>query len=95
MAIEITIQITDQQLQELKEGIIQELTKPLMDSVKAKKMEWVNMKQLEEETGWGRTKLTQWREQGKFRFTRSSENGKVLYDLGDVHRFLRVNGLTK
>ncbi|QBX14786.1 hypothetical protein Javan155_0045 [Streptococcus phage Javan155] len=53
------------------------------------------MKQLEKETGWGRTKLTQWREQGKFNFKRSSENGKVLYDLADVNRFLRTSGYEK
>ncbi|MCK1228468.1 MerR family transcriptional regulator [Streptococcus uberis] len=61
----------------------------------SKTIDWVNMKQLEEKTGWGRTKLTEWRDQGKFNFTRSSINGKVLYDLSDVNRFLRINGLTK
>lgn len=64
----------------------------LAQSENSKSIEWVIMKQLEKETGWGRTKLTQWREQGKFNFKRSSENGKVLYDLADVNRFLRTSG---
>lgn len=61
----------------------------------SKSIEWVTMKRLEKETGWGRTKLTEWRNQGKFNFKRSSENGKVLYDLADVNRFLRTSGLKK
>ncbi|CRU22424.1 phage protein [Streptococcus equi subsp. equi] len=61
----------------------------------SKSIEWVTMKRLEKETGWGRTKLTEWRNQGKFNFKRSSENGKVLYDLADVNRFLRISGLKK
>lgn len=60
-----------------------------------KSIEWITMKQLEKETGWGRTKLTHWRDQGKFNFKRSSENGKVLYDLADVNRFLRTSGFEK
>ncbi|HEQ0361432.1 TPA: MerR family transcriptional regulator [Streptococcus pyogenes] len=67
----------------------------LAQSENSKSIEWVTMKQLEKETGWGRTKLTQWREQGEFNFKRSSENGKVLYDLADVNRFLRTSGYEK
>ncbi|ODG95471.1 hypothetical protein TH70_0276 [Streptococcus agalactiae] len=61
----------------------------------SKSIEWVTMKQLEKETGWGRTKLSEWRDEGNFSFKRSSLNGKVLYDLADVNRFLRTSGFRK
>ena len=43
---------------------------------------WVPIKQLQEATGWGRTKLEEWRDQGK--------GGKYLYNLEDVQRFCRT-----
>lgn len=50
---------------------------------------WVPIKQLQEATGWGRTKLEEWRDQGKFQFQQSGKGGKYLYNLEDVQRFCR------
>ena len=50
---------------------------------------WVPIKQLQEATRWGRTKLEEWRDQGKFQFQQSGKGGKYLYNLEDVQRFCR------
>ena len=51
---------------------------------------WVPIKQLQEATGWGRTKFEEWRDQGKFQFQQSGKGGKYLYNLEDVQRFCRT-----
>lgn len=51
---------------------------------------WVPIKALQEATGWGRTKLEEWRDQGKFQFQQSGKGGKYLYNLEDVQRFCRT-----
>lgn len=48
---------------------------------------WVPIKKLQEETGWGRTKLEEWRDQGKFQYQQSGKGWKYLYNLEDVQRF--------
>ena len=55
----------------------------------SRQITWVPIKQLQEETGWGRTKLEEWRDQGKFQFQQSGKGGKYLYNLEDVQRFCR------
>lgn len=57
--------------------------------------EWVTIEQLQRKTGWGRTTLEKWRDQGKFRYSQKTERGKCLYDLDDVNRFLRQNSKGK
>lgn len=51
---------------------------------------WVPIKALQEATGWGRTKLEEWRDQGKFQFQQSGKRGKYLYNLEDALRFCRT-----
>lgn len=55
----------------------------------SRQITWVPIKQLQEATGWGRTKLEEWRDQGKFQFQQSWKGGKYLYNLEDVQRFCR------
>lgn len=55
----------------------------------SKQITWVPIKALQEATGWGRTKLEEWRDQGKFQFQQSGKGGKYLYNLEDVQRFCR------
>lgn len=55
----------------------------------SRQITWVPIKQLQEKTGWGRTKLEEWRDQGKFQFQQSGKGGKYLYNLEDVQRFCR------
>ncbi len=56
----------------------------------SKQITWVNIKSLQESTGWDRTKLEEWRDQGKFQFQRSGKGGKYLYNLEDAQRFCRT-----
>lgn len=55
----------------------------------SRQITWVSIKELQASTGWGRTKLEEWRDQGKFQFQQSSKGGKYLYNLEDVQRFCR------
>ena len=55
----------------------------------SRQITWVPIKQLQEATGWGRSKLEEWRDQGKFQFQQSGKGGKYLYNLEDVQRFCR------
>lgn len=55
----------------------------------SKQSTWVSIKELQKSTGWGRTKLEEWRDQGKFQFQQSGKGGKYLYNLEDVQRFCR------
>ena len=56
----------------------------------SRQITWVSIKELQASTGWGRTKLEEWRDQGKFQFQQSSKGGKYLYNLEDVQRFCRT-----
>lgn len=43
----------------------------------SKQITWVPIKALQEATGWGRTKLEEWRDQGKFQFQQSGRAGSI------------------
>lgn len=55
----------------------------------SRQITWVSIKELQASTGWGRTKLEEWRDQGKFQYQQSGKGGKYLYNLEDVLRFCR------
>ena len=42
----------------------------------SRQITWVSIKELQASTGWGRTKLEEWRDQGKFQFQQSGKGGK-------------------
>ncbi|MGX5858976.1 MerR family transcriptional regulator [Streptococcus sanguinis] len=70
-----------------------ELNKQAMAEAKrqvSKQITWVNIKELQDATGWGRTNLEKWRDQGKFRSMQRTKGGKYLYDLEDAQRFCRT-----
>ena len=48
---------------------------------------WVSIKGVQEKTGWGRKKIEDFRDAGKFRYHQNAKGGKYLYDLNDVLRF--------
>ena len=56
----------------------------------SRQITWVSIKALQKATGWGRTKLEEWRDQGKFQFQQSGKGGKYLYNLEDAQRFCRT-----
>lgn len=76
---------------ELFEELV-ELNKQALEEAKrqvSKKTTWVTITELKDETGWGRSTLETWRDQGKFRSMQKSKGGKYLYDLEDAQRFCR------
>lgn len=78
---------------EFKERLFEELVELNLKALNEAKRKssryttWVLIKKLQEETGWGRTKLEEWRDQGKFQYQQSGKGGKYLYNLEDVQRF--------
>ena len=78
---------------EFKESLFEELVELNLKALNEAKRKssryttWVPIKKLQEETGWGRTKLEEWRDQGKFQYQQSGKGGKYLYNLEDVQRF--------
>ena len=80
---------------EFKEKLFEELVELNVKALNEAKRKssryttWVPIKKLQEETGWGRTKLEEWRDQGKFQYQQSGKGGKYLYNLEDVKRFCR------
>lgn len=80
---------------EFKERLFEELVELNLEALNEAKRKssryttWVPIKKLQEETGWGRTKLEEWRDQGKFQYQQSGKGGKYLYNLEDVQRFCR------
>lgn len=78
---------------EFKERLFEELVELNLKALNEAKRKssryttWVPIKKLQEETGWGRTKLEEWRDQGKFQHQQSGKGGKYLYNLEDVQRF--------
>lgn len=80
---------------EFKERLFEELIELNLKALNEAKRKssryttWVPIKKLQEETGWGRTKLEEWRDQGKFQYQQSGKGGKYLYNLEDVQRFCR------
>lgn len=81
--------------QEFKDKLFEELVTLNMKTMEeaqrraSKQITWVSIKALQKATGWGRTKLEEWRDQGKFQFQQSGKGGKYLYNLEDVQRFCR------
>lgn len=76
---------------ELFEELV-ELNKQALAEAKrqvSQKTTWVTITELKDETGWGRSTLETWRDQGKFRSMQKSKGGKYLYDLEDAQRFCR------
>ena len=80
---------------EFKEKLFEELVELNLKALNEAKRKssryttWVPIKKLQEETGWRRTKLEEWRDQGKFQYQQSGKGGKYLYNLEDVQRFCR------
>ena len=77
---------------EFKERLFEELVELNLKALNEAKRKssryttWVPIKKLQEENGGGRTKLEEWRDQGKFQYQQSGKGGKYLYNLEDVQR---------
>lgn len=82
-------------IQSLKEEVKAEVKAELLAELKSEAPvvavvdDWVGIDTVMEKTGWGRSTIEKWRDQGQFLTMRKSARGKVLYNLPDVLRFTR------
>ena len=53
----------------------------------SRQISMVPIKDVMEVTGWGRKRIEDFRDQGKFSYQQNVKGGKYLYDLNDVLRF--------
>lgn len=78
---------------EWKEELFEDLVKLNIEAMKeanrrlSKKINMVSIKEVMEATGWGRKRIEDFRDQGKFSYQQNTKGGKYLYDLDDVLRF--------
>ena len=78
---------------EWKEELFEDLVKLNIEAMKeanrrlSKKINMVSIKDVMEATGWGRKRIEDFRDQGKFSYQQNTKGGKYLYDLDDVLRF--------
>lgn len=72
-------------LEELVQLNVQAMTEAKMRV--ARGTNWASIKDVQEKTGWGRKKIEDFRDAGKFRYQQNAKGGKYLYDLNDVLRF--------
>lgn len=88
-------------LNEIKAEIKAEVKQELLEELAAKPEpsasghNWVGIDEVIRQTGWGRSTIERWRNEGRFLTMRKSEHGKVHYDLNDINRFLRQVGKQK
>ena len=59
----------------------------LLEELVSRGTTWASIKHVQEKTGWGRKKIEDFRDAGKFRYQQNAKGGKYLYDLNDVLRF--------
>ena len=80
---------------EWKEELFEDLVKLNIEAIKeanrriSKQFNMVPIKEVMKATGWGRTRIEDFRDQGKFGYQQNAKGGKYLYDLDDVLRFQR------
>lgn len=53
----------------------------------SRQISMVPIKDVMKATGWGRKRIEDFRDQGKFSYQQNVKGGKCLYDLNDVLRF--------
>ena len=78
---------------EWKEELFEDLVNLNIEAIKeanrriSKQFNMVPIKEVMKATGWGRKRIEDFRDQGKFSYQQNAKGGKYLYDLDDVLRF--------
>lgn len=78
-----------------KDELFEDLVKLNIEALKeanrrlTKQINMVSIKEVMKATGWGRKRIEDFRDQGKFSYQQNVKGGKCLYDLDDVLRFQR------
>lgn len=81
--------------EDFKNELLEDLIKLNIEAMKeanrrfSKKINMVSIKEVMDATGWGRKRIEDFRDQGKFSYQQNAKGGKYLYDLDDVLRFQR------
>lgn len=79
--------------EDFKNELLQDLVKLNVEALKeakrqvSRQISMVPIKEVMQATGWGRKRIEDFRDQGKFRYQQNVKGGKCLYDLNDVLRF--------
>ena len=79
--------------EDFKNELFQDLVKLNVEALKeakrqvSRRISMVPIKEVMEATGWGRKRIEDFRDQGKFSYQQNVKGGKYLYDLNDVLRF--------
>lgn len=79
--------------EDFKNELFQDLVKLNVEALKeakrqvSRQISMVPIKDVMQATGWGRKRIEDFRDQGKFSYQQSVKGGKYLYDLNDVLRF--------
>lgn len=81
--------------EDFKTELLEDLIKLNIEALKeanrrlSKQINMVSIKEVMDTTGWGRKRIEDFRDQGKFSYQQNTKGGKYLYDLDDVLRFQR------
>jgi hypothetical protein len=79
--------------EDFKNELFQDLVKLNIEALKeakrqvSRQISMVPIKDVMQATGWGRKRIEDFRDQGKFSYQQNVKGGKYLYDLNDVLRF--------
>ena len=79
--------------EDFKNELLEDLIKLNIEALKeanrriSKQINMVSIKEVMDATGWGRKRIEDFRNQGKFSYQQNVKGGKCLYDLDDVLRF--------
>ena len=79
--------------EDFKNELFQDLVKLNVEALKeaerqvSRQISMVPIKDVMQATGWGRKRIEDFRDQGKFSYQQNVKGGKYLYDLNDVLRF--------
>nr|DAN30903.1 MAG TPA: DNA packaging protein [Caudoviricetes sp.] len=79
--------------EDFKNELFQDLVKLNVEALKeakrqvSRQISMVPIKEVMQATGWGRKRIEDFRDQGKFSYQQNVKGGKYLYDLNDVLRF--------
>lgn len=79
--------------EDFKNELFQDLVKLNIEALKeakrqvSRQISMVPIKEVMQATGWGRKRIEDFRDQGKFSYQQNVKGGKYLYDLNDVLRF--------
>ncbi|MEZ7640232.1 hypothetical protein [Streptococcus sp. 27098_8_109] len=88
MAVDLN-ELVEAAVEKASERIIELVYQSIQEAERrsSRRTHWAPIKEVQAETGWGRKKIEDFRDAGKFRYQQNAKGGKYLYDMNDVLRF--------